>query len=156
MSDKIFVEKDFESLKWGMSKESFKQAYPRAEEVVESVPNIMQDLNYPFHGHSGVAGFTFGEGGLQMVSVSYYFEWEGIQFKEADVLAKSKQILEELKRDYGETSFDFPWDRSRLNYMWIKDETLMQFAWDGGSSWGIHFRSIKLDPWARELIDQFG
>jgi len=37
-------------------------------------------------------------------------------------------------------------------YLWVRGGTVIQYAWNGGSNWGIHYRSRKLDPIAQALL----
>ena len=58
----------------------------------------------------------------------------------------SREILSTLRKLYGEPWIAIPWDGETLVYIWQSPETFVQFAWDDGNAWGIHYRSMTLDP----------
>lgn len=153
-STATFREKFLYPLKWGISVDLFKSTYPRATKLVESMPGYYQDLFLPFYGQTAIAGFRFGEKGLDLIAISYYFETKGKRLYQKDVLIISKRILQKIKQAYGEHLVSSPWDGTMFMHVWLINGTLIQFAWDGGDSWGVHFRSIELDPWARAYTNQ--
>lgn len=147
-----FREQIFSRLGWGVSKGEFQKRYVRGNELIESVPGILQDLEMPIHGHVAIGGFSFGENGLYMIAASFLFEFDGNRLYQKDVLSKSGKVLTGLRKLYNEPWVAIPWDGRTLVYIWRNEETLVQFAWDGGDAWGIHYRSMKLDPAIPEML----
>jgi len=153
----IFQEKVFYHLKWGMSVGSFKNSYLRADEVVQLLSTgysgeFFQDLGLPFYGHISNAGFRFGEQGLEHIIISYLFRTKGRRLYQPDIKKISKKILQKLIDAYGKPTHSYPWNGQMFNYMWLGSITYVQFAWFGGDSWGIQFRSIELDPQIKILM----
>lgn len=150
--DGEFKEDVLTGIKWGISKSQLRKAYRHGGELFEPVPDILQDLSMPIHGHEAIGGFSFGQNGLHMLAASLLFEVEGKRLYHRDVLAKSSTILSQLKQTYGEPWISIPWDGRTFQYIWRSDETFVQFAWDGGDGWGIHYRSMKLDGDIPQII----
>ena len=153
----IFQEKILYPLKWGMSVDSFKSSYLRADEVTKSMSTVdsneyFQDLGLPFYGHISNTGFRFGEQGLENIIISYLFRTKGRRLYQSDILNISKQILQKLIQAYGKPTYSYPWNGQMFNYMWLGTITYVQFAWVGGDSWGIQFRSMELDPQIKILM----
>lgn len=115
----------------------------------EPVPDCLQDLEMPIHGHMAAGGFFFGSQGLHMVAASLHFGVGEKRLSQKDVLSKSDRVLAELKELYGEPWIAVPYEGQTFNYMWRSQETLIQFAWNGGGGWGVHYRSTSLDEFAR-------
>jgi len=140
-----------------MSVDSFKSSYLRADEVTKSMSTgyskeYFQDLGLPFYGHISNAGFRFGEQGLEHIIISYLFRTKDRRLYQSDILNISKQILQKLIQAYGKPTYSYPWNGQMFNYMWLGSITYVQFAWDGGDSWGVQFRSMELDPQIKILM----
>lgn len=153
----IFRERILYPLKWGMSVDSFKSSYLRADEVTKSMSTVdsneyFQDLGLPFYGHISNTGFRFGEQGLENIIISYLFRTKDRRLYQSDILNISKQILQKLIQAYGKPTYSYPWNGQMFNYMWLGTITYVQFAWVGGDSWGIQFRSMELDPQIKILM----
>ncbi len=139
-------EHNFLGITWGISKTSFQKAYISEPEHIKLVPNVLQDPSMLIHGNLAIGGFSFDQRGLYMIAASFWFEVDGKRLFLKDVLTKSDKILSELRALYGKPWIAIPWDGNTFVYIWRSQETFVQFAWDGANSWGIHFRSMKLDP----------
>lgn len=153
-----FRERILYPLKWGMSVRSFKSSYLRADKVVKSMftgysMEYFQDLGLSFYGHISNTGFRFGKQGLDHIIISYLFRTKDKCLYQSDILNISKQILQKLIQAYGKPTYSYPWNGQMFNYMWMGSITYVQFAWDGGDSWGIQFRSMKLDPQIKILME---
>ncbi len=152
-SRSVFKEKELSSLKWGMSVDSFKRSNYRPSELAEIISgHYYKDMYLPFHGHTSIAGFRFGEKGLDHIVISYIFRTQGKQLYQKDILRISKRILQELTQAYGKPTYNYPWNEQNFNFMWLGNVTYVQFAWDGGDSWGIQLRSMELDPEIKTLM----
>lgn len=150
--DGEFKEDVLTGINWGFSKGQLRKAYRRGDELIEPVPDLLQDLSMPIHGNEAIGSFHFGQHGLHMLAASLLFEVEGKRFYQNGVLAKSSTILSELKQHYGEPWISIPWDGRTFQYIWRSNGTFLQFAWDGENAWGIHYRSMKLDPDIPQII----
>ena len=142
-----------------MNIDSFSKFYHNTSELVKIESDYYQDLSLKFYGHTARAGFGFGVNGLEEIIMSYTFKATNKilfnRLSKKDILNISRQILNKITQNYGECIFDNPWDGTMFMYMWETNGTLIQFAWDGGDSWGIQYRSINLDPQAKAFIEQF-
>lgn len=155
----IFRERILYPLKWGMSVDSFKSSYLRADKVTKSMSTgysmeYFQDLGLSFYGYISNAGFQFGEHGMDHIIISYLFRTKDRHLYQSDILNISKKILQKLIQAYGKPTYSYPWNGQMFNYMWLGSITYVQFAWDGGDSWGIQFRSMELDPQIKILMKQ--
>jgi len=148
-----FKEKPLSPLYWGMSVEDFKKFYPEADSTVESIPNYLTQMYFPFHGHVGPTGFVFSTEGLFRIVISFVFRIEGITFSQRDILNKSKFIFKKLRSNYGKPTLYSPWDGNMFEYIWNQKETLIIFYWDGSSGWSAQFRSKDLDPEAQSILE---
>jgi hypothetical protein len=139
-------------IEWGINQESLKKIYPRPPNLVEAHPGLLLDLSVQFYGQNCHAGFTFGQNGLHNVIVSYLFKKDGFALNKQDVLAISIGILNNLIIDYGKPLITFPWDGKTFSYIWLSNDSIVQFAWSGDDNWGVQFRSKNLDPEGRLLL----
>ena len=148
-----FREPILRGITWGIQKAELRAIYKGL--LFESVPDILQDLEVPIHGHLAAVGFFFGGQGLHMVAASLHFGAKGKRLSQNDVVSKSNRGLAGLKELYGEPSIARPWNGHFFDYRWRSPETLIQFACDGIGGWGVHYRSMKLDEFARDLDEVF-
>ena len=148
-----FKDKFLYPLKWGMSVELFKSSYPRTNELIQ-YQGYYQDISLPFYGHTSTAGFRFGEKGLDHIVISFLFRDKDRRLNQSDVLGISNDIYKQLEQSYGKPKVRFPWDGRMFNNIWVVNETLIMFAWDGGDGWGVQFRSVEIDPMARNMVNQ--
>jgi len=139
-------------LTWGMPASTLHKMYPRSDNLVEGVPGVWQDLHAAAHDLSALVSFWVGPQGLHLASASFYFTRRGQRFNQQDVIAESRRIVDELSRLYGKPHLESPWNGSYFNYVWLTPNTLMQFAWNGGDNWAIHYRSRRLDADAQALL----
>ena len=137
---------------WGISHNELRTVYTRRDELIESTPGVIQDLSMPLYGQSAIGGFFLGESGLYMIAASLLFEENGRRLNEEEVLSRSGTVFSKLKESYGTPWIDIPWDGGTFVHIWRSQNTFVQFAWDGGRAWGIHYRSLKLDPDIQVII----
>jgi len=147
-----FKEKSLNPLYWGMSIEDFRKTYAEADSTIESIPDYLTQMYFPFHGHAGPAGFMFSKDGLFRIVISFVFRIEGIVLSQKDIIQKSEHIFEKLALNYGKPTLNSPWDGKMFEYIWNQKETLIIFYWDGSSSWSTQFRSKDLDPEAQSIL----
>ncbi|MBC8200237.1 MAG: hypothetical protein ISS67_05225 [Desulfobacterales bacterium] len=153
-----FKEVVFTSLYWGMDKSEFLKLYSRSEDVVIVSPpkptdSYYQDIDIELYGQQAIAGYNFSFSGLNQIIISFLFRNRGVPLKKDDILNLSNNILNELKTRYGSQETSFPWDGNQFMYIWVVNDTLIMFAWDGGNSWGVQYRSINYDPMAKRFLN---
>jgi hypothetical protein len=151
-----FKEDAFKNLRWGLSIDEIESSFPEFNRAIQAAPGTYQILYYPFHNHIGHLSFHIGPKGLYMLTVSFIFRIKGEYLTQNYIVDESKEIFKELSLLYGDPEVSAPWHPviRKFNYIWILKETYLQFAWDGADAWAVHFRSIELDPQAREIIKQ--
>jgi len=156
LDDFHFKENVFRNLRWGMNIKEIKSCSPESDRALEAVPGRFSIPYWPFHRHIGILTFHIGAKGLYMLTVSFIFRIRHRYLTQDEIVDKSNNILKELSRLYGEPEVNAPWhpEIRKFNYIWIMRKTYIQFAWDGGNLWAIHFRSIDLDPQVQEIIKE--
>ncbi|MBI9047635.1 MAG: hypothetical protein JEZ06_24330 [Anaerolineaceae bacterium] len=153
----VFSERILRPLKWGMSAKSFLKSYQRADESIRAtnVPyseEFYQDPTLPFYNQTSIAGFRFGNHGLDHIIISFPFQTRNGRLYQPDILLISKKILPKLIESYGMPTHSNPWNGKVFNYIWLGSETWVQFAWDGSDGWGIQYRSMNLDPQVKIFV----
>lgn len=66
--DGEFKEDVLTGINWGFSKGQLRKAYRRGDELIEPVPDLLQDLSMPIHGNEAIGSFHFGQHGLHMLA----------------------------------------------------------------------------------------
>ncbi len=151
-AEPVGAEPLFRGLTWGMPASKLRSIYRRSDNLVEGVPGVWQDLDVTAHNLHGFVSFWVGPQGLHFASVSFLFTRQGQRLSQQDVIGESRRVVDELRRLYGKPHLESPWNGSFFSYIWLTPNTLMQFAWNGGDNWAIHYRSRKLDADAQELL----
>ncbi|MDO8806408.1 MAG: hypothetical protein Q7R35_18510 [Elusimicrobiota bacterium] len=160
-----FHEPQFKGISWGMRQQQVSAAY--GDSILMDIPEekitefkgpphltcFSQALFGTLYKHGALLGFKFSKQGLYETDASFHFtNLDGRKLTRSEIWSGSEEILSALKRSYGNPSYLMRGSKS-FSYQWVFNNIYIHFGYDGENGWGIHYRSIKLDPDIEILLD---